>query len=171
MTGYKKLTVENWAMADPTSTPFVQQSVLALRPLEMSGDDWARKFLAIDLADHVPEEICELFSLARATALYGWFYYPLYRLGEEQLYRVLEAAVKLRCKQDSKGERRLSFKAAADQLIKVGVIRHKDLERWNATRRLRNRASHPERVTGMPPGQVLRMFEAAVLDINGIFAP
>jgi hypothetical protein len=41
----------------------------------------------------VPEPIRELFDVARGAMIYGWFFYPLFRLGEDQLHRVVEAAV------------------------------------------------------------------------------
>ena len=35
-------------------------------------------------------------SFRLVAMLYGWFFYPLFRLGEEQLYRVCEAAAAVR---------------------------------------------------------------------------
>ena len=65
----------------------------------MTGEDWARAFLNVELKEHVPEPVSDLFAIARGALLYGWFFYPLFRLGEEQLYRVVEAAAKERYRQ------------------------------------------------------------------------
>ena len=45
------------------------------------------------MAEAVPAEIHDLFAVARGAMLYGYFFYPLYTLAAEQLYRVVEAAV------------------------------------------------------------------------------
>jgi hypothetical protein len=40
-----------------------------------------------------------MWEVARGVLLYGWFYYPLYALGEHQLRRVADAAVLRRYQQ------------------------------------------------------------------------
>jgi hypothetical protein len=166
--GYRQLTPDNWTEADPVNRNFVRFSPL-VGPISMSGNDWARAFLEVELSGHVPAEIVDLYGVARGSMLYGWFFYPLFRLGEEQLYRVIEAAARLRCQQlDTQGERP-SFFRAIDLLIDAEVIAEEERERWTAARRLRNAAAHPERAAVIPPGAALGMLTRCARDIDGIF--
>lgn len=167
---FKQVTPENWTDPDPTSTQFGRESVLVAAPLAMDGDDWARAFLAVELKEHVPEEIRDLFAVARGAAVYGWYFYPLFYLGEEQLHRVVEAAAKSRYHQVGGSKRRPSFEQAVERLIQLKVIPEADLERWNAVRWLRNVASHPSRQSVTTPGAVLSIFRAGAHDINRLFA-
>lgn len=93
--GFKPLTPTNWLQPDPTSGIFGRVSPVA-GPMRMDGEDWARRFLAVELASHVPEPVRDLFAVARGALVYGWFFYPLFKLGEEQIYRVAEAAARQR---------------------------------------------------------------------------
>src|SRR4051794_24132114 len=95
---FKRLSPGNWREADPVSTQFWRNSRL-VGPIAMDGHDWARTFLAVELKGHVPESIRDLFDVARGALVYGWFFYPLFRLGEDQLHRVVEAAAAARYQQ------------------------------------------------------------------------
>jgi hypothetical protein len=139
-------------------------------PVDMTQADWARAFLAVDLRQHVPDEIRGLYRVAQGCMLYGWFFYPLFRLGEEQLHRVAEAAVKARYVQLGGPQRDPTFKAATDYLVTRDVIPAADLDRWDAIRTLRNMASHPRTQVVMTPGPVLAMLKASAHDINRLFS-
>lgn len=167
---FKDLTPANWTQPDPTSTQFGRQSVLLDEPLQMDGDDWARAFLALELKQHVPDETRELFSVARAAAVYGWFYYPLFFLAEEQLHRVVEAAARACYQQLGGAARQPRFAETIEFLIERGIIPRSDKERWRAARWLRNQASHPTRQSVTAPGAILRMFNQCAHDINRLFA-
>lgn len=169
ISGFKKLNVENWQQADMTNQNFVRRSELTGEFLAMGENDWARQFLSVELKDHVPAEIRDLFDIARGAMLYGWFFYPLFRLGEEQLYRFTETALR-RCYRYLNGPQRLpTFEQAVAFLIERRVIPADDRRRWDAARKLRNAASHPERASVMPPGAVLGMLKANAHDINRLF--
>jgi hypothetical protein len=90
---FKRLTVDNWQRPDPGLSIFVRLSLQDGSTRPISGDDWAREILAIELSERVPLEIRRLFAVARGALVYGYFFYPLYTLGAEQLFRVAEAAV------------------------------------------------------------------------------
>jgi hypothetical protein len=137
----------------------------------MGQNDWARDFLSVELSAEVPSEIRDLFAIARGAMLYGWFFYPLFRLGEEQLYRVLEAAAKLRYREAGGMKKNLSFFEAIDFLVEMGLIPENGRERWTAAKNLRNLASHPERATVVPPGFAQRMLTVSARDIDNLFAP
>jgi hypothetical protein len=168
---FRELTLENWTEPDPTNKVFGRMSpVLGVGPRSMSGDDWARAFLAVELKQHVPNEIRELFDVARGAMLYGWFFYPLFALGEEPLYRVLEAAVRARYRQIGGQKQEPRFKEAIDFLVENDVIPKPDREHWDAARELRNAASHREQHEALPPGTILRHLEVSAHDINRLFA-
>ncbi len=168
---FRELTLKNWTEQDPTNKAFGRMSpVVGVGPRSMSGDDWARAFLSVELKQHVPHEIRELFEVARGAMLYGWFFYPLFALGEEQLYRVLEAAARARYRQTGGPKQEPRFKEAIDFLVDNAVIPEPDSERWDAARKLRNAASHREQHTAMPPGTILRHLELSAHDINRLFA-
>jgi hypothetical protein len=97
-------------------------------------------------------------------------FYPLFRLGEEQVYRVVEAAATTCYRQFGGSKRRPAFADAIDWLLDTGVIHRADAPRWEAARKLRNIASHSEQPTYMTPGAVLTTFETSAHDINRLFA-
>jgi len=168
---FRELTLANWSTPDPANDVFARMSPVAgVGPRRMSGDDWARAFLGVDLKEHVPREVRELFAVARGAMLYGWFFYPMFALGEQQLYRVLEAAARARYRQVGGEKREPHFAQVIDFLIGVNVIAEMDGERWHAARELRNAASHPEQHEALPPGAILRHLEVSAHDINRLFA-
>lgn len=166
---FKALTLANWDQPDPANEVFGRISRI-IGPHKMTGADWAREFLSVELGPQVPEQICELFAVARGALVYGWFFFPMFLLGEDQLYRVLEAAIKLRYAELGGPKVQPSFKHAVDWLTAGAVIPAGDQERWDGARRLRNAASHPERQGAMAPGAVLRTLRETAHDINRLFA-
>lgn len=167
--GFKTLTLANWTEADPVNRNFARLSPLG-GPVQMGEGDWAREILAVKLDDRVPSEIADLYAIARGAMLYGWFFYPIFRLAEEQLYRVLEAAAKMRYRRAQGPKRQPSYNEAISYLSEAGLIFPEQLERWHAARKLRNMASHPERATVVPPGFAVRMLRVAASDIDALFA-
>lgn len=136
----------------------------------MQQSDWAKEFLSVELSKGVPVEIQDLFAVARGAMLYGWFFYPLFRLGEEQLYRVVEAAARARYQQAQGTKTSPRFEKVIERLVDSGLIPAHERERWTAARHLRNIASHPGNATVVPPGMVLRMLKVSATDIDGLFS-
>lgn len=170
MLGFKRLTADNWTDPDPVNRHFAHISPIA-GPISMEGGDWAREFLAVSVADHVPEEVADLFAIARGAMLYGWFFYPLFRIGEEQLFRVLESAARIRYAELGGEAARPSFKETITHLLERGVIAADQLERWEAARRLRNHSSHPSNATVTTPGSVLATLTLCAGDLDDLFRP
>jgi len=168
--GFKSLTLENWTEADPVNRHFARLSPLA-GPVSMGQNDWARNFLSVELSETVPAEIRDLFAVARGAMLYGWFFYPLFKLGEEQMYRVMETAAKLRYRETGGERSRPTFFEAIDSLVEMGHIQADERERWTAARKLRNYSSHAERAAVVPPGFALSILRASARDIDGLFTP
>lgn len=166
---FKELTLSNWDQPDPANQVFARISRL-VGPHKMTGSDWAREFLSVELGPQVPDQVCELFEVARGALVYGWFFLPMFLLGEDQLHRVLETAVRLRYAELGGPRSQPSFKHAIDWLIARAVIPAGDQERWDGIRYLRNAASHPEHQGAMAPGTVLRTLRETAHDINRLFA-
>lgn len=165
--GFKRITVENWQDAD----------VPRLFGLT-TPDNWIGVHLQPQLSPTVPQEIASLFEVARASMIYGWFFYPLITLGAEQCYRVLEAAVRKRCEQAGIPTKRqtkkgklidLRFVENIESLMKAGIIDGTDRPRWEAIRNLRNIASHPNSQTILAPGATTDILAAAAELLNSLF--
>ena len=101
--------------------------------------------------------------------IYGWPYYPLYAFGEQQLFRVLEAAT-VRCYELAGGTNaNLNYRDRLDWLDIQEILPPGDLPRWQAARQLRNSGSHPSSTTVMPAGAVFDQLRRSAWDINAIF--
>lgn len=164
--GYKRLTPENWLQPDPISSLFVRvRNGLIDTP---TPDEWAEMFLRPQLASFVPEEVRALFNVARGVMAYGYLYYPLYELGIGQMYRVADAATVHKC--NALGAPGLpSFHARIRWLRDQGVLSEAEADWWDATRRLRNWASHAQRPSVEPPGPVLGRVRRIVEAVNALF--
>jgi len=167
--GIKALTISNWLQPDPASSIFAQLSHADGSVSSMSGDDWAAQFLGPDLDDRVPEEVRGLFEVARGALTYGYFFYPLFTLAAEQLYRVAEAAVSAKCELLG-APKRLSFQNKIQFLLDRNVIPGESFPQWDAIRLLRNQASHPQEQTILTPGMVATMLDQIAKRINDLFA-
>src|SRR5262249_39654732 len=88
----KKIKIYNWIGPKDIARLFVD-----MNGISMSGHDWANHILKPALSGNVPIDVKELFEVARGAMLYGYFFYPLYALADEQLSRVAEAAITHKC--------------------------------------------------------------------------
>lgn len=169
--GFKNLTVDNWLEPDKVSSSFVRISPVDGQAHPIAGNEWVCDILKPTLVESVPTEIRALFEVARGALVYGYFFYPLYTLAGEQLFRVAEAAVTLKCK--AMGAPRSSTRTFEDKLKYLTsnkVVPEKERETWHAIRQLRNIASHPERQSIFPPGPVIGILERTAERINSLFS-
>ena len=93
----KQLSVRNWLEPDAAVKFFVGASADGCTH-ELVGADWLEEVLDPKVEQQVPQEIRELFEVARGAMAYAYFFYPLYTLALEQLLRVADAAVLHRCR-------------------------------------------------------------------------
>jgi hypothetical protein len=140
-----------------------------------TGDDWAGIFLGVELAARVPEPIQHLFLVARNTLPYGHFFYPLYTLGSEQLYRVADAAALHRYRdlggpKTKRGEDP-TFKTRIVWLQQRGVIADEHTSQWEGFRELRNATSHADMQSLFTPGNAYTMLRAVAECVNALYAP
>lgn len=166
---FKKLSRDNWREPDPILRHFVGVSRSSGSVKQLTGDDWADAFLAVQLAGSVPLDVLDLFEVARGVCLYGWFFYPLYHFGEEQLFRVADTAVAAKCKEMSGPDQDTSFGGRLDWLKARGVLTGEERRWWDSIRELRNLGSHADFQSIHSPGSVLATFQSVVKAINDLW--
>lgn len=157
--GYKTLTSENWLKADQISGSLIH----------MSLDEYIETILKPKLDERVPLELRAMFEAAKGALAYGYLFYPLYALAEDQLFRVAEAAVKIRCDQMRAPSLR-DFKARLRWLTDEGALTELERGTWDAIRKLRNIVSHPTHQRLGPPGPAVGILERMAERINSLFA-
>lgn len=171
---FKQLTPDNWQQPDPASELFARRDVQtdAMRP--MTPDDWAGRFLAVQLDERVPADVRDLFAVARGTMLYGAFFYPLYAVGGEQARRVADAAALHRYNQlggpKTKNGKDQTFRYRITWMVAQGAIAQADEPRWAAHCKLRNIGSHPDFQMLHMPGDALHSLRVIAASINELFA-
>ena len=169
-TGFKRLSVENWREGDPILDPFMWISPEGVM-YQPTGDDRAEELLFPQLSEKVPPQIYRLFEVARGALLYGFFFYPLYTLGVEQLYRVAEAAVLHKCIEVKAPQkiREGIFAKQLKHLQEAGIIPESETFRWEATRDLRNMSSHANDQTILLPRNAVATLTITAEQINSLF--
>ncbi len=165
--GFKNITSENWLEPDPVLKAFVK--LTSHGPEQITADDLLKHIFEPRLNEYVPQEVKALFEVARGAMCYGYFFYPLYTLTSEQLFRVAETAVTLKCKALRAPGSVKSFAQKVDFLITKSVIPVEEKLRWEGIRGLRNIVSHPERQSIMPPGNAIHELHLIATIINRLF--
>lgn len=166
--GFKKVSKNNWLEPDPVLRGFVRVSPDG-RSQRLTDDDYLNLVLKPRLLESVPTEVQALFEVARGTIVYGYFFYPLYTLAAEQLFRVAESAILHKCKGLGTPSSKGTLKKKIEWLIGQGIISESELNRWEAIRKLRNAASHPDRQSIFTPGMAIGFLEGIAEQINSIF--
>jgi hypothetical protein len=139
-------------------------------PRPLSGEEWLKLCLSPCLNRNVPIEVIRLFEVARGAFAYGSFFYPMYSLASQQLYRVVDTATLHKCCKENVVEKDINtFKKRLDWLFEHGFLPPDDRARWNASRKLRNHYSHPENQTIISPTMALEQLRMAVDEINQLF--
>ncbi|MEQ8387281.1 MAG: hypothetical protein RIE22_00985 [Alphaproteobacteria bacterium] len=141
---FKKLTTDNWLTPDETARHIVRVAADGTTH-GITKEDWTALILEHELEPSVPEDIRNMFEVAQGVLCYGCFFYPLYTLGSEQLYRVLEAAVMHKCASSGAPNRLKQYADALKWLRDQGIMSTARFEQWSAARQLRNQASHADR--------------------------
>jgi len=165
--GFKAISTQNWQEADlPILFP------------DLNSDQWIASCLHAVTDPCVPKEVRSLVEVARASIIYGWFFYPLLTLGSEQCQRCLEAGARARCSQlglPTSRQRKngtvapTTFNDHIARLAKAGIIQPAQEELWTASRKLRNRSSHPECQAVITPGMAVRTLDSSIQLLNRLF--
>lgn len=110
-----------------------------------------------------------LFEGTRGAMAYGYFFYPLYTLAMDQLFRVAEAAVEHKCSALRAPKSTKIFKKRINWLVNKSIIPQSESGQWEAVRKLRNIASHPERQSIYPINITIDILEHVAFLINSLF--
>jgi hypothetical protein len=167
--GFKEIGPSNWLEPDDALRGFVRISPDG-QPHTITGEEYLQHILRPKLHASVPPDVQALFEVARGAMVYGYFFYPLYTLAAEQLFRVVEATLAYKCKALGAPELRRTFEKSIEWLVEEGVISRPESARWHAARQLRNAASHPERQMILTPGNAIGILEIVADDINSLFS-
>ncbi len=139
---FKVLSVENWLKPDPLMNALQGFSHLPEGFEPKHAERWINEILEVSIDEHLPTEIQEMFAVARGTAIYGLFFYPLFTVADEQMDRLAETAISLRCIAAGAPLNLRKMSAKINWLAKNGILLKKDREMWDTKRELRNSASH-----------------------------
>lgn len=164
---FKKLTAKNWRQRDRVVNHF--KRIREGQSLLISDDEWAETFLKCELSPAVPAEVRNLFEVAQGVHCFGCYFYPLFTLGNEQLYRVLEAALTYKCDQFKAPEGVNKFERRITWLRKKGLLSGQRSTQWNAARKLRNSSSHSIQQSLIDPPGAISGLRTAVELINELF--
>lgn len=161
---FKALTPDNWRQKDDTHDVLpLPDGRGGIRPL--APDDYAQQFLAVTLSDRVPIEIRRLFDVAKGTACYGWYFYPLYALSAGEAYRAADAALAARVKAEG-GSHEWPFRKRIDWLGKRLAWPPHLTARWHTLRELRNQTSHPKDQSIWLPGLTVNLLRQVAYMIS-----
>ena len=167
--GFKEITPTNWLEPDQVLKAFVRLTSDG-RSRPITGDEYLRYILEPKLVESMPIDVQALFEVARGAVAYGYFFYPIYTLAAQQLFRVAEAAVVHKCKALGVPKSKGTYKKRVDWLVDEGIIPESELIRWDAIRELRNAASHPDRQSILTPGNAVGLLEGIAEQINSLFS-
>jgi hypothetical protein len=166
--GFKEITIHNWLQPDEVLSYFKKSRTNGtMEPV--TGEDYLQSALAPKLLPVVPEDIHELFKVVRGAIVYGYFFYPLYTLAAEQLFRVAEAALAYKCERMGVPKSRRSFDKRIRWLVEIGFISNEEADMWDKISYYRNAASHPKTQKILGPQDALIILGIMAEQINSLF--
>lgn len=165
-----RFDTDRWLMPDLRMEQFLTLNKLTGSARDSTADDWLRLWKRGHLDLPVPAQIIELFEQARACICYGYFFYPLYALGIEQLMRVADAAVAVRCEQLDAPKSVHTLSQRINWLAKSNYTRGFDAQHWHRLRLFRNEATHHTRASVIPPAMAAPVLWNLAADIQALFA-
>lgn len=117
----KTITSNNICLPDENSKRSISEDKI---------NDFLTRISNATLNNSVPSEVKNMFKVTRGTMVYGYFFYPLFALASEQLFRILESAIDFKCRALGAPKRKTKcFKDKVDWLCNQNVISEKD-EWW-----------------------------------------
>ncbi len=131
--GFKTITLENWDQPDKVSVKMAPLSRSAFAE-ESKGNPFLEYILRPHLKEDVPYEIRRLFEVARGAMVYSYFFYPLFTIALEQLFRVGEAAIKAKVALCNTGKSSSHLVGQIEILQEAGVLDEPTAFRWQQLR-------------------------------------
>jgi hypothetical protein len=167
--GFKDLTVENWLKADSHLCAMVRFKDQPKDFNPEAATEWVKEILDIEMDERIPEEIRQMFVVARGTVVYGILFYPLFAQADAQLYRIADAAIVHRCRQLNAPKALRGMAGRLDWLLAQKVISTVGRSIWDAIRNLRNSASHADRQPLVWPATAVGHLSQIVIDVEALF--
>jgi hypothetical protein len=158
--GMKAISPENWCEPDPTN------AMLGWSP---NPEAVVAELMRPQLSARVPLDLAQLFETARGAMCYGLLFYPLWTVGAEQLFRVMEAAVRVRCQELQATGRDLHNFKAMIEFLEATVPASVAGINWDGIRFRRNEAAHPKFQTFMGPALAMPVVEPVADALNRLF--
>lgn len=169
MPKHKRITLDNWRQPDPASSLPTMVNRLAGSVRSITPEDYIAPALEPQLVESVPEDVRDLYEVARGALAYGFYFYPLFTLATDQSLRVAEAAVEAKARGMGCPKKASTFEKRITWLGAQGVIPAADLEKWHDLRHMRNESSHPRHQHIFPPAGVFAMFRHVAELVNSLF--
>lgn len=167
--GIKEITLENWLMPDIISVKLITGSASTRLWKVTVCDLYVRTVVAIRLSSQVPVEVRRAFEVAKGAMVYGYFFYPLFTIGLEHLYKVAEIAVKVKCAAIDPKQKVDKLGKGIKRLASLNILDKVTEKRWHALSGLRNSASHPSGQTIVTPAMAMRMLKPLADDLEKVF--
>lgn len=170
----KIITAENWQEMDPMCEAFVALDTVNGQEQPFFPDYWLRIVFSPQIIDAVPEDIRKLFEVARGAMLYGYFYYPLFALGRDQLHRVADVALSTKYlaaggEEKTKKGGFHTLKHKINWLHSKGHLNDDACNEWEWVRDVRNEGTHRDFAGTYPPGPAVDALEETADRINRLF--
>jgi hypothetical protein len=166
----ERFVPERWLEPDSRMKLFANIDLETGQVTATSAADWLRLTSIVSLHPPVPPNIINLFEQARACAVYGYFFYPLYALAVEHVVRVADAAVKSKCEQLAAPRKQArDFEDRIDWLAGQLGVPLFDKARWHMRRKWRNEVTHQTQRTILTPVSVGPIFNSIAEDIQALF--
>lgn len=130
--GFKELTNDNWLEPDATMS----------EAFELEPEMWMESVLEIQLNEKIPETVRNQYRMCQFSMVYGSLFYPILSLASEHLYRILENALDLKCKDMGLATEKWTFDAKVDKLVEENVLDEQNGFLWHNVKNIRFFVSH-----------------------------
>lgn len=166
----KRLTPANLLEPDPVS---LIGGTLRFASFDVPTPPWPERLRIVlhpRLSASVSTDVVALFETAQAAMAYGYYFYPLYALGTEHLFRAFEAAVTLRAIREGHSKKHAGLTETIRWLTNRGILSQESAAALKPLIVLRNEASHPKHQTILTPGMAIKLLDNIAAEINGLSA-
>ena len=161
------LTDENFLEPSPIALMFSPWGLSSTGPAPATEEEVrsrVKQFTSVTLHDGVPKQLWRMFEVAKGAMVYGIFFYPLYTLGGDHLYRGFEYLVRLQYEKLRREKLTADLRSQVKWLIDNGHFPEPAPERWMAAYEIRNLVSHPKMQSIDHPNGALRILH----DMKGL---
>jgi hypothetical protein len=170
--GFKLISPENIFEPDPIMSAIVVMDMRTGECRPITPHDYISRITAIAPSEKTPMEVQRAFFLTRNAMCYGYWYYPMFTLGTEQILRVADFATAEAAKQYNisppKALKRMSFAERIEALVSAGAIPQEQKSLWDGLREFRNHVTHPSSQSIFAPSDAMSILSEVKTAIDGI---